>query len=79
MSHDVCTDCVLRVVEPELSGLTDDQGSAAPLSLPPRTGDRPPLTQQSRVSFAEGTTFEREKTGKSPRKLVPFTLVCVEC
>ena len=48
------------IVEPELSGLTEDQGPPPP----PRTGDRPPMTQQSRVSFADGTTFEREKTGK---------------
>ena len=51
---------VVCIVEPELSGLTEDQGPPPP----PRTGDRPPMTQQSRVSFAEGTTFERERTGK---------------
>ena len=51
---------VVCVVEPELSGLTEDQGPPPP----PRTGDHPPMTQQSRVSFAEGTTFERERTGR---------------
>ncbi len=44
--------------EPELKGLDEQEG------YPPRTGDRPPMTQQSRVSFAEGTTFERERTSK---------------
>ena len=28
------------------------------------TVGRPPATQQSKVSFAEGTTFERERTSK---------------
>ncbi len=46
------------ISEPELKGLDEQEG------YPPRTGDRPPMTQQSRVSFAEGTTFERERTSK---------------
>ena len=50
---------MLYVTEPELSGLVEYQYPS-----PPKTGDRPPMTQQSRVSFAEGTTFERERTGK---------------
>ena len=35
-------------------------------ALPGTAGDmKPPMTQQSKVSFAEGTTFQRERTCKN--------------
>ena len=46
-------------LEPELASLSEEGGAVTA-----GTVGRPPATQQSKVSFAEGTTFERERTSK---------------
>ena len=33
--------------------------------ITPGTGEKPPLTQQSKVSFADNIVFERERSRKS--------------
>ena len=54
------------VVDPELAQLLDrdEANPSQRTEVTGGSGERPPMTQQSKVSFAEGTNFQRERTCK---------------